>query len=194
MSFASLLTHSLEVWHPTFDENDTDERGQPAVEYTRTAEVRGLVQPRKLAEAQLLSQAGVVVADHVIFMAPIALAERDRIDRIVGGRTGVVRDRRDPAVRVRQRSPSRSRRQALHRGQLAPRRGGGLVSAPRLIRRDGDSTTEYRQPVVAEPEAEEEPQRPTSRMVRFEVPDGFMATVSLVPYTEPPPAPEEAAT
>jgi hypothetical protein len=85
VSFAGLLTHSLEIWHPTFDEGDIDDRGQPAVDYAMAAAVAGLVQPRRIREAELLSQAGVVTADHVIFMAPVALSERDRIDRLVTG-------------------------------------------------------------------------------------------------------------
>jgi hypothetical protein len=60
-----------------------------------------------------------------------------------------------------------------------------------LIRRGTNgATTEFRHTPL-EPEAEA-PDRPTSRVVRFEVPDGFMATISLIPYTEPPTEPEES--
>jgi hypothetical protein len=87
MSVVDKLIHSIEVWHPTFDEDDRDERGQPAVSYgdEPVASVRGLVDPKTAREVQLLSEAGPVVADHTIhLMLPLELSERDRLDRVIG--------------------------------------------------------------------------------------------------------------
>jgi hypothetical protein len=62
-----------------------------------------------------------------------------------------------------------------------------------LIRRGVEGTTEWRQPVPTEEiEGEELETVPVGRHVTFEIPDGFMATISLVPYTEPQGEPDEA--
>lgn len=89
MSVADKLIHSIEVWHPTFDENDRDELGQPAVSYgdEPVAEVNGLVDPKSAREIRLLSEAGAAIADHTIhLLLPLELGERDRLDRVDGGR------------------------------------------------------------------------------------------------------------
>lgn len=88
MSLAARLIHTLEIWRPTFDESDLDERGQPAVHQALLATVPGLVQPKSVREIALISQAGTTIGDYTIHLEPTDLAESDRIDHVVasGGR------------------------------------------------------------------------------------------------------------
>jgi hypothetical protein len=64
------------------------------------------------------------------------------------------------------------------------------VSGPMLVRRASAQgpRQEYPQsdPDVDQVE-EPQPELPKSRRVWFEIPEGFMASISLVPYTELPP-------
>jgi len=84
MSLAARLIHTLEIWRPTFNENDLDDRGQPAVNYALLATVAGLVQPKSVREVALISQAGSTIGDYTIHLEPTDLAESDRIDHVVG--------------------------------------------------------------------------------------------------------------
>ena len=86
MSFAARLIHTLEIWRPTFDEDDLDERGQPAVHTALLSTVAGLVQPTSVREVALISQAGAVIGDYTIHLEPTDLAESDRIDHVISGR------------------------------------------------------------------------------------------------------------
>lgn len=59
------------------------------------------------------------------------------------------------------------------------------MSGPTLIRRAGPAgpRQEYPQTEPVDDVAEEQPAPPKSRRVWFEIPEGFMASISLVPYT-----------
>lgn len=75
------LIHSLTIERPTFDEDNPDERGQPAATYTVLAEIRGLVQPKTARELALISDAGLALADVTIHILPRDLEASDRIIR-----------------------------------------------------------------------------------------------------------------
>jgi len=63
-----------------------------------------------------------------------------------------------------------------------------------LRRTQGGHLVEWRQPdAPVDTESEDPEMVPVGRRVTFEIPDGFTATISLVPYTEPPSEPDEAA-
>lgn len=83
MSFASLLRHVVRIDRqvavldgglPTYDE-----LGQPVTATVAQGEWRCRIEPKTAREVALLSQAGAVVADHIIFGYPVALAEGDRL-------------------------------------------------------------------------------------------------------------------
>ena len=85
MSLAARLIHTVEIWRPTFDESDLDDRGQPAVHHALLATIAGLVQPKSVREVALISQAGAVIGDYTIYLLPTDLTESDRIDHVVAG-------------------------------------------------------------------------------------------------------------
>lgn len=76
MSFAARLIHDLTHVAVAFSGTD-DEYGQPAAGTPASTSVRGLVQPRTAREAADSRNAGVPIGDHVIFLAPMQLSERD---------------------------------------------------------------------------------------------------------------------
>ena len=62
MSFAARLIHTLEIWRPTFDEDDLDDRGQPLGQGLREAR---LVQRRRFVFHEAPRGAGGQARDEV---------------------------------------------------------------------------------------------------------------------------------
>jgi head-tail adaptor len=85
MSYASLLRHTVTIERPfvTLDglgDVQVDEYGQPERTYDTVATSPALVQARGGREAPLVSEAGVVVSDHIVFLpAGTDVRESDRL-------------------------------------------------------------------------------------------------------------------
>jgi len=73
------LIHTLVIRRPTFDESALDEYGQPTASETPLETVRGLVQPKKVRELALISDAGAAIGEYTIFMEETDINEADRI-------------------------------------------------------------------------------------------------------------------
>jgi hypothetical protein len=80
MGFDSKLIHGLVIERATPGAEDP-ETGQPALTYAILAAVPGLIQPKRVRETELQSQAGAVTSTHTIYMRPTDLQEADRIRR-----------------------------------------------------------------------------------------------------------------
>jgi len=76
VSFAARLIHSLTLVSAAYSGTD-DEYGQPATGTVTSTAVKGLVQPKTPREVADYRSAGVAVADHTIFLQPMALSEAD---------------------------------------------------------------------------------------------------------------------
>lgn len=76
MSFAARLIHELThvATPPTAVDDDY---GQPTPGTPVSTAIRGLVQPKSAREMADTRSAGAVIADHVVFLAPMALTEAD---------------------------------------------------------------------------------------------------------------------
>ena len=72
MAFADRLVHSLAIITPT-DAGSLDDYGQPVAGDPITEYVAGLIQPKAAREIALTTQAGGMIADHVVFLEPIPL-------------------------------------------------------------------------------------------------------------------------
>lgn len=87
MSFLSLLTHPLTIIRTTFDDTEAERTtyGQPA-QTTDEIEVVGLVQPKTATEMADSRSAGSEIADHTIFLLPMALYGSDVFEDVTGKR------------------------------------------------------------------------------------------------------------
>jgi hypothetical protein len=89
MSFGSLLRHVVRIDRQVAvldvdDEPTYSELGQPITATEDQGEWRCRIQPRNAREVDLLSQAGAVVADHLIHGYPVELEEADRLVELDG--------------------------------------------------------------------------------------------------------------
>jgi len=78
VSFDALLTHTVTVVR-TYDDGTDDEYGQPETSEAVIATVQAAIQPKAEREATLTTQAGVVVADHLIFLRPTDVTTADHL-------------------------------------------------------------------------------------------------------------------
>jgi len=78
VSFDSLLRHTVTIVR-SFDDGTEDEYGQPETSQVVVATVRAAIQPRADREATLTTQAGVVVADHLIYLRPTDVTTADYV-------------------------------------------------------------------------------------------------------------------
>lgn len=89
MSFISLLNQALIVERPYstldgFGDVVVDDYGQPVRNEQTLIAVKGRIEPkdaRFTSEQPLISQAGVILADHTIYLLPMDLTTADRIRR-----------------------------------------------------------------------------------------------------------------
>jgi hypothetical protein len=82
MSIESRFRHTLVVKRQTAVLDDEgaatfDTYGQPVMTSSTVATVAGLIQPRSAREVALASQAGAVIGDFVVYMAPLATLGTD---------------------------------------------------------------------------------------------------------------------
>ena len=73
MSFAARLIHRVDVVSRTWNDTTPDPDGQPVETLTTVANVAALLQPKRASEMEDYRSAGVVIADHVMFMMPQSL-------------------------------------------------------------------------------------------------------------------------
>lgn len=78
MPIADRFIHALAIVTPTTD-GTLDDYGQPVAGEPIVELVSGLVQPRKVTEVMLASQAGAEIGDHVIFLAERTLGSESWI-------------------------------------------------------------------------------------------------------------------
>ena len=72
MPIGDRLIHSLAIVTPT-DAGTLDDYGQPVEGEPAVQLVAGLIQPKMAREIPLTTQAGEMIADHVVFLEPIPL-------------------------------------------------------------------------------------------------------------------------
>lgn len=77
MSFGARLTHTVSIVHRA-DSGSLDDYGQPTM--TETAHgAKAAIQPRRASEVAAISQAGVALSDHVIFLFPTDITVADYV-------------------------------------------------------------------------------------------------------------------
>lgn len=81
MSFDALMIHRLQAVrsHLSYDTADLDDQGQPTVTSTTETAFRGRVRPLNARERSQYNQAGVTVADHIIYARPVDVIGADYI-------------------------------------------------------------------------------------------------------------------
>lgn len=78
MSFAARLTHTVSIIRQDKTGAESD-YGHPVTEDQVLSTVKAAIQPRNGREADLVSQGGPAVGDHVIFLLPTDLTTADAI-------------------------------------------------------------------------------------------------------------------
>lgn len=83
MPIGDRFIHSLVIERPfhltTNGVEQLDDYGQPIREWRELESVKGLIQPKGAREVALISQAGIALSDHTVYLFPTDLTNADRI-------------------------------------------------------------------------------------------------------------------